>query len=107
MTDLHATCSFSAINAVIVDQPAANPRARKDTENRSRADRRAETVLAIDARIDIVAEEDRTTEFFLKQLLQRYIFPTEVGKFENHSFIEIERPWTANADPAQTIARNL
>src|SRR5262249_18062207 len=100
VSNLHAGVVAAPQDFSVVDASATDARPRKDANQAARRAAGTEAIFAIDARIDVIEDHRRATEFLLQGGLHFDVFPTEVGRVEDDAFVKIERACASQSDAA-------
>src|SRR5213592_2795703 len=87
----------AVVDLAIDDDPAANPRAERETNDVVRAARGAAPPLAEDGAVRVIIERCGETEALADAVTQRHVRPAEVGREQHRAALRVEGPRRADA----------
>ena len=96
--DLHTGDPVSPQDASFVDATSPDSGSGKDAHHAATASRRAEAVLAVHARVDVVDHQHRAVHLLGQPVADRHVAPTQVDGLVDHPAGHVDRAGTTDAD---------
>jgi hypothetical protein len=107
VSHFHAADSRTVQNASLVNTSPADPSSWKYPNGTPGSLGRAKSILTEDARVDVIEDDDITTEPLFQVAAYVDVIPSQVWCRQNATIRQVDRSWASDTDPGQSADFDL
>src|SRR3989440_912118 len=95
----------AVIDLSVDDDAAATPRAERESDDVRRATRGSPPPFPVDRAVGVIVERRGEAQSLADTVAQRHVRPTKVWRQQHDARLGVERPWRADSDALDLLAR--